>query len=235
MESDPLDENEQQEQPRSSTSNRNSRPPRASRTSNEDTIMTDIVQSIGQMAGSLKALKKKNWKEKLTKALDTLQGYSIQHMNLLCGHCKTLAHEYEKAATILSKHEPPVIFAKVDANEEANKELASKYEVKAFLTLKILRNKGKSIQDYKGSREADGIVEYLKNQVGVFPEFSGKEYENFMDIVAEKLCSDYDFGRTSDAKFLPRGDSTVKHPKVRLFKSFDELLVDTLRIFKWML
>ncbi|KAJ0983988.1 hypothetical protein J5N97_002344 [Dioscorea zingiberensis] len=168
-----------------------------------------------------------------------------------CGHCKTLAPEYEKAATILSKHEPPVILAKVDANEEANKELASKYEVKACPTIKILRNKGKSIQDYKGPPEADGIVEYLKKQVGpasfeikssddasklidgkkvfivgVFPEFSGKEYENFMDV-AEKLLSDYDFGHTSDAKLLPHGDSAVKHPKVRLFKPFDELLVDT--------
>ncbi|KAJ0984695.1 hypothetical protein J5N97_003051 [Dioscorea zingiberensis] len=63
-------------------------------------------------------------------------------------------------------------------------------------------------------------------QVGVFPEFSGKEYENFMDV-AEKLLSDYDFGHTSDAKLLPHGDSAVKHPKVRLFKPFDELLVDT--------
>ncbi|KAJ0989639.1 hypothetical protein J5N97_007995 [Dioscorea zingiberensis] len=83
MESDPLDENEQQEQPRSSTSNDNIRPPRASRTNNEDTIMNDISQSIGQMPASLKALKKKNWKEKLTEALDTLQGYSIEDMNTL--------------------------------------------------------------------------------------------------------------------------------------------------------
>ncbi|KAJ0984693.1 hypothetical protein J5N97_003049 [Dioscorea zingiberensis] len=140
---------------------------------------------------------------------------------------------YEKAATILSKHEPPVILAK------------------------ILRNKGKSIQDYKGPREDDGIVEYLKKQVGpasfeikssddasklidgkkvfivrVFPEFSGKEYENFMDV-AEKLLSDYDFGHTSDAKLLPHGDSTVKHPKVRLFKPLMNFWL-TLRIFKWM-
>ncbi|KAJ0963076.1 hypothetical protein J5N97_028198 [Dioscorea zingiberensis] len=47
MESDPIDNNEQQQQPRSSTSNRNSRPPRASRTSNEDVIMTDIAQGDG--------------------------------------------------------------------------------------------------------------------------------------------------------------------------------------------
>ncbi|KAJ0976830.1 hypothetical protein J5N97_012304 [Dioscorea zingiberensis] len=168
-----------------------------------------------------------------------------------CGHCKNLAPEYEKAAEILSKHDPPVILAKVDANEEANKELASKYEVKGFPTIKILRNEGKSIQDYKGPREADGIVEYLKKQVGpasfeikssddanklidgkkvfivgLFPEFSGKEYEIFMDV-AEKLRSDYDFGHTSDAKLLPHGDSTVKHPIVRLFKPFDEPVVDT--------
>ncbi|KAJ0985247.1 hypothetical protein J5N97_003603 [Dioscorea zingiberensis] len=83
MESDPINDNEQQEQPRSSTSNRNSRPPRASRTNNEDVIMTGIAQGIGQIGGSLKGLRKKNWKEKLTDALDTLQGYSIQDMNLL--------------------------------------------------------------------------------------------------------------------------------------------------------
>ncbi|KAJ0967895.1 hypothetical protein J5N97_024812 [Dioscorea zingiberensis] len=75
MESDSLNDTEQQEQPRSSTSNRNSRPPRASRTNNEDVVMTDIAQGIGQIAGSLKGLKKNNWKEKLTDALDTLQGY----------------------------------------------------------------------------------------------------------------------------------------------------------------
>ncbi|KAJ0969927.1 hypothetical protein J5N97_022804 [Dioscorea zingiberensis] len=79
MESDPVDDNEQQEQSRSSTSNRNSRPPCASRTSNKDVIMTDIAQGIGQIACSLKGLRKM----KLTDALDTLQGYSIQEMNML--------------------------------------------------------------------------------------------------------------------------------------------------------
>ncbi|ONK77432.1 uncharacterized protein A4U43_C02F6470 [Asparagus officinalis] len=168
-----------------------------------------------------------------------------------CGHCTKLAPEYEKAASLLSKHDPPIILAKVDANENVNKELASKYEVKGFPTLKIFRNEGKNVQDYKGPREADGIVEYLKKQVGpasaeikssedaanvitekkviivgVFPEFSGEEFENFI-TVAEKLRSDYDFSHVSDAKLLPRGDSLVKGPIVRLFKPFDELFVDS--------
>ncbi|XP_057490551.1 protein disulfide-isomerase-like [Actinidia eriantha] len=167
-----------------------------------------------------------------------------------CGHCKKLAPEYEKAAAVLSSHDPPVILAKVDANEEKNKELASEFEVKGFPTIKILRNGGKNIQDYKGPRDADGIVTYLKKQsgpasseiksvedasalldgnkivvVGVFPEFSGEKYENFTAL-AEKLRSDYELGHTLDAKLLPRGDSSVKGPVVRLFKPFDELNVD---------
>ncbi|KAJ9166672.1 hypothetical protein P3X46_021385 [Hevea brasiliensis] len=167
-----------------------------------------------------------------------------------CGHCKKLAPEYEKAASILHGHDPPVVLAKIDANEEANKDLATQYDIKGFPTLKILRNGGKTIQEYKGPREADGIVEYLKKQsgpssveikstedassfvgdkkiviVGVFPKFSGQEFENFL-AVADKLRSDYEFGHTLDAKHLPRGESSVTGPLIRLFKPFDELFVD---------
>ncbi|GFY87485.1 PDI-like 1-1 [Actinidia rufa] len=167
-----------------------------------------------------------------------------------CGHCKHLAPEYEKAASVLSSHDPPIILAKVDANNEANRELATKFEVQGFPTLKIFRNGGKSVQEYKGPREADGIVAYLKKEtgpasaeiksledvkslideskffiVGVFPEFSGEEFRNFT-VLAEKLRSDYDFGHTLDAKLLPRGESSVNRPTVRLLKPFDELVVD---------
>ncbi|XP_021759718.1 protein disulfide-isomerase-like [Chenopodium quinoa] len=167
-----------------------------------------------------------------------------------CGHCKSLAPEYEKAASLLSSHDPPIVLAKVDANEDSNKELASEYDVKGYPTLKIVRNGGKHIQEYKGPREAEGIVEYLKKQsgpasveiksaddattligekvviVGIFPELSGEEYKSFQAL-AEKLRSDYEFGHTTDAKLLPRGESSVKKPTLRLFKPFDELVVDS--------
>ncbi|XP_054799237.1 protein disulfide-isomerase [Prosopis cineraria] len=167
-----------------------------------------------------------------------------------CGHCKKLAPEYEKAASILSSHDPPVVLAKVDANEEKNRDLATQFDVRGFPTIKILRNGGKDVQEYKGPRETDGIVEYLKKQsgpasseiksvddatsfigenkvviVGIFPKFSGEEFENFTAL-AEKLRADYDFAHTLDAKYLPRGESSVNGPLVRLFKPFDELFVD---------
>ncbi|GLT49837.1 hypothetical protein SLA2020_233670 [Shorea laevis] len=168
-----------------------------------------------------------------------------------CGHCKKLAPEYEKAASKLSSHDPPIVLAKVDANEEANKDIANQYEVKGYPTVKILRNEGKVIQEYKGPRDADGIVDYLKKQsgppsaeiksaedassliedkkiviVGLFPKFSGEEFENYIAF-AEKLRSDYEFGHTLNAKHLPRGESSVSGPLVRLFKPFDELFVDS--------
>lgn len=188
--------------------------------------------------------------------------------------------QYEKAASVLSSHVPPLVLAKVDASEETNRELATQFEIKGFPTLKILRNGGKSVQEYKGPREADGIIEYLKKQsgpasveiksaeeasnligdkkivivseallalhlilsiiflefawfklciiflqVGVFPKLSGQEFENYLAF-AEKLRSDYDFGHTLDAKHLPRGESSLTGPLVRLFKPFDELFVD---------
>ncbi|CAK9313590.1 unnamed protein product [Citrullus colocynthis] len=165
-----------------------------------------------------------------------------------CGHCKNLAPEYEKAASVLSSHDPPITLAKVDANEESNRELASQFEIRGFPTIKILRNGGKSSQDYKGPRDADGIVDYLKKQsgpasaeiksaedasnllknvfiVGIFPKLSGEEFDNYIAL-AEKLRSDYDFGHTLDAKLLPRGETSVSGPIVRLFKPFDEQFVD---------
>lgn len=79
---------------------------------------------------------------------------------------KLSALQYEKAASTLSTHEPPIILSKVDANDESNKVLASEYDVRGFPTIKILRNGGKSVEEYKGPREADGIVAYLKKQAG---------------------------------------------------------------------
>ncbi|KAI3825292.1 hypothetical protein L1987_06773 [Smallanthus sonchifolius] len=120
-----------------------------------------------------------------------------------CGHCKNLAPEYEKAASVLSSHDPPVALAKVDADAEENKGLAEQFELQGSL-----------IDDNKVF------------VVGIFPILSGEEFENFT-VLADKLRSDYDFGHTTNAELLPRGESPVTIPTIS-FQKFD---VDDLEKF----
>lgn len=71
---------------------------------------------------------------------------------LRCGHCKSLAPEYSKAAKILKDADPPILLAKVDATVET--EIASRFEVTGYPTLYIFK-KGEKIL-YDGPRTALG-------------------------------------------------------------------------------
>eukprot|EP00850_Spirogloea_muscicola_P003649 SM000015S01149 [mRNA] locus=s15:75686:79594:- [translate_table: standard] len=161
-----------------------------------------------------------------------------------CGHCKKLAPEYEVAAQILAKEDPPLHLAKVDADEASNKELASKYDVKGFPTMKIFR-KGGIVQDYQGPRDSAGIVDYVKKMagpaskeiktseemdallknhvavVGVFKSLDEPEFKRF-EVVAENLRSEMVFGHTTDGALVPDKGTPLAAPAVRLFKDFDE-------------
>jgi thioredoxin-like negative regulator of GroEL len=75
--------------------------------------------------------------------------------------------QYAKAATELKSHDhPKIILAKVDANDEQNKELASLHGVQGFPTLKVFRDGGESVRHYNGPRDAQGIVAHLKQMAG---------------------------------------------------------------------
>jgi protein disulfide-isomerase-like protein len=82
-----------------------------------------------------------------------------------CGHCKKLAPEYETAAAALKAD--GIALAKVDATEEENKALSSKFGVRGFPTLKIFRGGDEAaLQEYEGPRDAAGIQSYLRMQFG---------------------------------------------------------------------
>lgn len=94
-----------------------------------------------------------------------------------CGHCKRLAPEYSKAATSLISNDPPVPLAKVDCTSDKGKEVCSEYGVSGYPTLKIFKD-GKFHAEYSGPREADGIVKYMRSQVGP----ASKLYKSFSSI-----------------------------------------------------
>lgn len=139
-----------------------------------------------------------------------------------CGHCKHLAPEFEKAAQQLATNDPPVVLAKVDCTEE--KSLGDRFEVRGYPTLYVFRNGKKS--EYKGPRDAAGIVAYMQKQaapilstlrsadevstfqktkgaagavvLGYFSDLNNKLYKTFSSI-ANTLREEFSFGLISDA------------------------------------
>lgn len=101
-----------------------------------------------------------------------------------CGHCKKIAPEFEKAATVLKDNDPPVILAEVDCTAEG-KDTCSQHGVSGYPTLKAYK-RGEKAFDYEGPRDSDGIVRYMRGKAGP----SSKELKSVQD--AEKFLNNDD-------------------------------------------
>ncbi|KAM7270627.1 hypothetical protein ACFE04_029841 [Oxalis oulophora] len=163
---------------------------------------------------------------------------------------------YEKVAKLFINDDSPVVLAR-NAKFKSEKVLRAKYGIRSYPTVMIFKDGGRKIEEYRGPQvDARGMFECLKRVtspfpaqiystedavnlighekiviVGVFPEFCGIEYDNFIKA-SEKLKWDYDVFLTSDAKQLltDESSSVVSGPIVRVFKPlsiYEERFVDT--------
>jgi len=128
-----------------------------------------------------------------------------------CGHCKSLAPEYEKAATTLKYNDPPIPLVEVDCTE-AGKETCSQYDVKGFPTLKAFKA-GEVAFEYQGPRDADGIVKYMKSKAGP----ASKELKSVADT--EKFLSSSDIGIVG---FFESADSEISKQFQKLADALNE-------------
>lgn len=99
-------------------------------------------------------------KENFTETVSNSDISLVEFYAPWCGHCKRLAPQYSKAASVLKQTETGIILAKVDATAEP--ELGKEYGVSGYPTLKIFR-RGR-VFEYKGPRDAKGIVNYMLQQ-----------------------------------------------------------------------
>lgn len=74
-----------------------------------------------------------------------------------CGHCKSLAPIYERVAKAF-KMEPECVVANMDATQ--GEEIALKYDIKGYPTLKYFDKDGK-VDEYQGGRSETDIVAFL--------------------------------------------------------------------------
>lgn len=80
-----------------------------------------------------------------------------------CGHCKSLAPKYEKLALAFAG-ETDVLIAKVDATE--NPDLANKYEVTGYPTIKFFAPGSSEAESYEGARELEDMIKFINEKVG---------------------------------------------------------------------
>jgi protein disulfide-isomerase A1 len=165
----------------------------------------------------------------------------IAFSSFRCGHCKSLAPEYAKAAKALAN--APVKLAKVDAT--ANNAIATQFEIRGFPTLKFFKN-GKP-SEYNGGRTESEIVSWLNKKIGpaattvkTEEELLNLQESNDVVILGAFSSADSEAAKTflnaasgdevhvyavtyDDAVKTKLGVST---DSVVLLKSFDELRAD---------
>lgn len=82
-----------------------------------------------------------------------------------CGHCKTTKPEFDK---FKQSYKGPIKIISIDCDDDQNKELASKQEIKGFPTIRYYPD-GLDGQytEYNGGRTADDFNDYVAKVQGV--------------------------------------------------------------------
>ena len=157
-----------------------------------------------------------------------------------CGHCKSLAPEYAKAAGTLNVDSSEIKLGKVDAT--VHSELGERFKIRGYPTLKFFADQ--TPLEYGGGRTADEIVQWVKKKsgpaavtistsdelakfrdeaevvvVGLFKDAASESAELYANV-AKKIDS-VSFAVSSEQALFDEleiaGDSAVI-----LFKKFDE-------------
>ncbi|XP_022991634.1 probable protein disulfide-isomerase A6 [Cucurbita maxima] len=103
--------------------------------------------------------------------LDSSKDVLVEFYAPWCGHCKNLAPIYEKVAAAF-KLESDVVIANLDADKY--KDLAEKYGISGFPTLKFFPKGNKDGEDYDGGRDVGDFVNFINEKTGTNRDVKGQ-------------------------------------------------------------
>jgi protein disulfide-isomerase A6 len=103
--------------------------------------------------------------------LDETKDALVEFYAPWCGHCKHLAPVYEKLASVY-KQDEGVVIANLDADK--HRDLAEKYGVSGFPTLKFFPKGNKAGEDYDGGRDLDDFVKFINEKCGTSRDSKGQ-------------------------------------------------------------
>jgi len=87
-----------------------------------------------------------------------------------CGHCKSLAPTYEKLGRVFANDED-IVIARIDA--DGNKNVAGRFSVSGFPTLKYFPKDNKGGVEYNGGRELAELVSAINEKFGAKRDVEG--------------------------------------------------------------
>ncbi|RDY09384.1 hypothetical protein CR513_06247 [Mucuna pruriens] len=123
---------------------------------------------IASVPSSVVVLSSDNFNEVV---LDETKDVLVEFYAPWCGHCKALAPIYEKVAAAFNLDEE-VVIANVDADKY--KDLAEKYGVTGYPTLKFFPKSNKAGEDYSGGRELGDFVAFINEKCGTYRDGKGQ-------------------------------------------------------------
>jgi len=123
--------------------------------------------------------------------LDETKDVLVEFYAPWCGHCKSLAPTYEKVAAAF-KLDEDVVIANLDADKY--RDLAEKYDVSGFPTLKFFPKGNKAGEEYGGGRDLDDFVAFINEKSGTSRDGKGQLTSKAgilesLDVLAKELVA----------------------------------------------
>ncbi|XP_066306280.1 protein disulfide isomerase-like 2-2 [Miscanthus floridulus] len=129
--------------------------------------------------------------------LDEAKDVLVEFYAPWCGHCKSLAPTYEKVASVF-KLDEGVVIANLDADKY--RDLAEKYGVTGFPTLKFFPKGNKAGEDYDGGRDLGDFVKFINEKSGTSRDTKGQLTSEAGHIASLDVLAKEFLGASSDKR-----------------------------------